>query len=274
MENISVDQPAKEGTQENFFTGSVPRNYDTFMGPVLLNPYAQDLVSRVKAKGPLAILELAAGTGRVTKPLLAAMPEANITATDISEDMMEIGKEQITSAQVKWQNVNMMEIPYPDNEFDLVICQFGLIFVPDKAKAVAEMRRVLKPGGQLLFNTWGNMEENPVWHISLQLFRQTFGEMPMPKDMSPFSLPVITPVVALMTEAGFTDASGTEVRKITEVESAAIVAKGFLMTQPSLREKKELYDEMYRKLVKELGEKLGDSPLRSPLLALVFEATK
>ncbi len=274
MENIAIIQPVNDGTTQNFFTGSVPRNYDNFMGPILLNSYAADLVNRVKGTGKIKVLELAAGTGRVTKPLLAALPDAQILATDISEDMMDIAKESIISENLNWQNVNMMEIPFADNEFDLIICQFGLMFVPNKPKALTEMYRVLKPGGQLLFNTWGNLDLNPVWQISFNLFRETFGELPMLKENGPFGLPAVEPVIELMAVANFTNITGTEVHKMTEVASASTVANGFLMTQPMLKDKPDVFAAMYQKLQQALLEKLGDNPLRSPLLALVFEATK
>ena len=264
----------KQNEFENFFTGSVPRNYDTYMGPVLLNPYAIDLAGRIRRHGKTRVLELAAGTGIVTRYLLQALPYADIAATDISEDMMNIAKETIASPKLNWANVDMAAIPFANDSFDLIVCQFGLMFVPDKQKALREMHRVLKPNGQLLFNTWGNISENPMWQISFGLFKQVFGEMPMPMQQSPFALSDLEEVNELLTEANFTILKAEEVRKTTEVETAKSAAERFLLTAPLLAQKPERYPELVPQLEKRLDEKLGDNPLVAPLLALVFEATK
>lgn len=271
MENTtkSANQPLP-----NFFTGSVPRNYDTYMGPVLFSPYASDLISRIKKEGDLKVLELAAGTGRVTRPLLEALPEARIIATDISEDMMAIAKETIEWAKLSWQNVNMDNIPFQDEEFDLIICQFGIMFVPDKLKALTEMKRVLKTGGQLLFNTWGDINQNPMWQISFSLFAKTFGEMPMPKELGPFGLTNMDYVKNLLIQTGFSEINAEEVRITSTIESAELAAKSFLLTSPVLYQKPELMPQMQLALGTELADKLGNAPLIAPLLALVFNVTK
>ena len=274
MEKQTINETAGDGTLQNFFTGSVPRNYETYMGLVMFTPYAMDIVERIKIHGTVKVLELAAGTGRVTRHLVESLPDAEIIATDISEDMMAVAKETIHTNNLSWQNVNMMEIPFADESFDLIICQFGLMFVPDKKKALEEMYRVLKTGGQLLFNTWGNIEENPMWQISFQLFAKTFGEQPMPKELGPFGLPNAEAVKELLLQANFFDFTATEVRKTSEIESASLAAKSFLMTSPVLAQKPEMFPEMHKILEAELSEKLGDNPLHCPLLALVFEATK
>ncbi len=273
MENSQQISPAETQTP-NFFTGSIPRNYDTYMGPVLFNPYAIDLAGRIKEHGKIKVLELAAGTGIVTRYLLQALPNADIVATDISGDMMDIAKETITSPNLTWQNVDMAKIPFANNSFDLIVCQFGLMFVPDKPKALSEMHRVLKPNGQLLFNTWGNIAENPMWQISFGLFKQVLGEMPVPMQQSPFALSDLEEVKQLLTEANFTITKAEGVRKTTQVETAKSAAERFLLTAPLLAQKPEFYKELVPQLEKKLAEKLGDNPLVAPLLALAFEATK
>lgn len=270
-------EPKNENTNNppsNFFSGSVPKNYDAYMGPILFTPYALDLVSRVKMKGEIKILELAAGTGRVTKELVNLLPEANIIATDISEDMMIVGKENIQSPNLLWMNVNMNDIPFANEEFDLIVCQFGLMFVPDKLKALKEIFRVLKKGGQLLFNTWGKMEANPMWFISIEFLTQTFGAFPMPPQMGPFGLPDMEVVKNLLYVSGFSEIAAFEVHKSSTLESATLAAKSFLMTSPAVAAKPEIFPELQTALEKRLGEKLGYHPLSAPLLALVFDIIK
>ncbi len=273
MENSQQHAQAETPTS-NFFTGSIPRNYDTYMGPVLLNPYAIDLAGRIKQHGKIEVLELAAGTGIVTRYLLQALPNADIAATDISEDMMNIAKETIASPKLYWANLDMAAIPFANDSFDLIVCQFGLMFVPDKQKALSEMHRVLKPGGQLLFNTWGNIAENPMWQISFGLFKQVFGEMPVPMQQSPFALTDLEEIKQLLTEANFTTTKVEEVRKTTQVETAKSAAQRFLLTAPTLAQKPEYYPDLLSQLEKRLAENLGDNPLVAPMMALVFEATK
>ncbi len=275
MENkIDKKEAALNDTAKNFFTGSVPQNYDTYMGPLLLRPYALDIVSRIKAGGPVKVLELAAGTGQVTRYLVEALPEATIMATDISEDMMAVGKQAIQSPNLVWQHVNMASIPFEDDLFDLVICQFGLMFVPDKLAAMGQIRRVLKPGGQLLFNTWGPVEENPIWHISMKLFTKTFGEALMPQAAGPFALTDTEQVLAFLAEAKFTNITAEMVYKTTQIERAEVAATGFVKTMPALKQNPGLYNQTLQALQRELAKQLGEAPLRSQLLALVFEATK
>ena len=221
------------------------------------------------------VLELACGTGRVTKHILSNLSsDATLVATDISEDMMTIAKRNIKASNVTWQVVDMSDIPFDEGSFDTVICQFGLMFAADKLKSLKEIRRVLKPGGQLLLNTWGNLDNNPIWQISFNLFAAYFGEMPMPKEFGPFGLPDEDHVLTMLQAAGFIITSSTKVEKTAIVESAAVAAQAFLSTSPALAKKPELGPLIQADLEKALEEKLGNHPLQSVLLALVFEAIK
>ena len=261
-------------TLQNFFTGSVPQNYDAYMS-FLFAPYASDISERINVSGPVKVLELACGTGQVTKRIFKKLPEnSQLIATDISPDMLAVAKEKVTDPSITWELVDMASIPYTDEQFDLIVCQFGLMFVPDKLKALSEMRRVLKTGGKLIFNTWGNIEKNPVWQINFQTFKKFFGELPVPAELGPFGLPDEQQVLDLMEKAGFKDAVATPVNKTTQVETAALAAKGFLLVSPAMAKDSSLFPKMQEALESEFKLNLGDNPLESPLLALVFEASK
>jgi ubiquinone/menaquinone biosynthesis C-methylase UbiE len=258
----------------NFFVGSVPQNYETQMGPILFGPYATDLVSRIHVAQNMRVLELAAGTGQVTRLLTQSLPDAEIIASDISDDMMAVGQSMVQSTAVHWQNIDMMDIPFEDNSFDLIICQFGLMFAPDKSKALREIYRVLKTDGQFLFNTWGDIAENRMWQINFLLFDQVFRKQPMPKEFGPFGLDDFAQLKSLVTGAGFTISIAEELRKTTTVKTAKSAAERFLLTAPILASRPELYPDMLKQLEKNLGDQLGYEPLVSPLMALVIEATK
>jgi ubiquinone/menaquinone biosynthesis C-methylase UbiE len=143
------------------FSGSVPEAYDRLLVPLIFEHYAQDLARRAAQRAPRRVLELAAGTGVVTRRLAATLPAASaITATDLNPAMLDRAAAVGTARPVAWQQADAQELPFAEAAFDLVVCQFGVMFFPDKPGAFAEARRVLAPGGMLLFNTWDSLATN------------------------------------------------------------------------------------------------------------------
>ncbi|HJV96044.1 MAG TPA: class I SAM-dependent methyltransferase [Albitalea sp.] len=148
-------------TSDKLFAGSIPELYDTCMVPLFFEPYAPDLAARVAARRPKRVLEIAAGTGVVTRAMAAALADdVTIVATDLNPPMLERAAAVGTQRAVKWRQADAMDLPFDDGAFDAVVCQFGAMFFPDKARAFAEARRVLAPGGALLFNVWDRIEHN------------------------------------------------------------------------------------------------------------------
>jgi SAM-dependent methyltransferase len=147
--------------KDNVFAGSVPELYEAHLVPLIFEPYADDLKRRVAALNPSRILEIAAGTGVVTRAL-ATLPNGGTTivATDLNQGMLDRAAAVGTARPVKWQQADAMALPFPDAEFDAVVCQFGSMFFPDKAKAFSEARRVLEPGGHFVFSVWDRISEN------------------------------------------------------------------------------------------------------------------
>lgn len=152
------------------FTGSIPRIYETYLVPLIFNDYAADIARRAAqalalsaVEGPKRVLEIAAGTGVVTRALVAALPATTeIVATDLNPAMLEQAQSIGTSRPVEWQQADALQLPFPDHSFDVVVCQYGVMFFPDKAKAHSEVRRVLKPGGAWIFNVWGDLKNNEI----------------------------------------------------------------------------------------------------------------
>lgn len=146
---------------DKVFAGSIPKLYETYLVPMIFEPYAEDLVKRLAAKSPTRVLEIAAGTGVVTRKLAAVLPESvSIVATDLNQAMLDVAAETGTCRPVEWQQADAMQLPFSEGTFDAVVCQFGAMFFPDKAKAFSEVRRVLSPGGVFIFNVWDRIEEN------------------------------------------------------------------------------------------------------------------
>jgi SAM-dependent methyltransferase len=146
---------------DNVFAGSVPELYETHLVPLIFRPYAEDLKKRVSSLNASRVLEIAAGTGVVTRAL-ATLPNEGISivATDLNQAMLDRAATVGTARPVTWQQADAMALPFPEGAFDVVVCQFGAMFFPDKARAFAEARRVLEPGGHFVFNVWDRISEN------------------------------------------------------------------------------------------------------------------
>lgn len=148
-------------SDDRTFTGSIPELYESHLVPLIFERYAIDLAARAAERRPTRVLEIAAGTGVVTRQLARVLPGGiAIVATDLSQAMLDRAAAQPSARPVEWRQADAMQLPYPDESFDLVVCQFGVMFFPDKGKAFAEARRVLRPGGCFLFNVWDRIEEN------------------------------------------------------------------------------------------------------------------
>jgi SAM-dependent methyltransferase len=146
---------------DKLFAGSIPNLYEEFLVPMIFEPYAVDLVRRLATRKLSRLLEVAAGTGAVTRHLASALPEGiAIVATDLNQGMLDTASGAGTSRPVEWRQADAMKLPFGDGSFDAVVCQFGAMFFPDKSIAFAEARRVLRTGGVFLFNVWDRIEEN------------------------------------------------------------------------------------------------------------------
>ncbi|HLL30989.1 MAG TPA: class I SAM-dependent methyltransferase, partial [Allosphingosinicella sp.] len=148
-------------SSDTVFAGSIPELYDRCLGPFLFEPYAADLAERAALLAPRRILETAAGTGIVTARLAAALPQAEIVATDLNPGMLDVASRKMSSPRLSFEPADAQSLPFDDGGFDLVVCQFGAMFFPDRVAAYREARRVLRPGGALLFNVWDRIDSNP-----------------------------------------------------------------------------------------------------------------
>lgn len=165
--------------KDTVFSGSIPELYDTYLVPLIFEPYAADLAARLAARSPGRVLEIAAGTGVVTRAIASVLPEtASIIATDLNQAMLNHASALGTSRPVEWRHADAMELPFPDDTFDAVVCQFGAMFFPAKPRAFSEARRVLRPGGVFLFNVWDRIEENEFPHLVTMALRSLFPDDP------------------------------------------------------------------------------------------------
>jgi SAM-dependent methyltransferase len=160
------------------FSGSIPALYDSCMGTFLFEPYAQDLAARAARLAPERVLETAAGTGIVTAAVIAALPEADIVATDLNPAMLEVAEARCTSPRVRFRAADAQDLPFGDGEFDLVLCQFGAMFFPDRVRGYREARRVLRPGGTFLLSLWDRIDANPASAAAAEAVAALFPDDP------------------------------------------------------------------------------------------------
>ncbi|NEX62554.1 class I SAM-dependent methyltransferase [Noviherbaspirillum galbum] len=166
-------------TNDAAFAGSIPQIYDRYLVPLIFKPYAADIAERVAGLQPGTVLEIAAGTGVVTRQLARYLPPAvTIVATDLNPPMLNHAAAIGTARPVEWRQADAMRLPFDDESMDVIVCQFGAMFFPDKAKAFAEARRVLRPGGKFVFNVWDGIEHNEFADVITEALVELFPTDP------------------------------------------------------------------------------------------------
>jgi len=259
------------------FAGTIAENYEKYLRPVLFDKPAKDITNRVPHSAG-AILELACGTGIVTEALKEKFPSAKITATDINPDMLAVAQDKMQDSNIVWDVVNAEEIPYTDNSFDVVLCQFGIMFVPDKQKMVNEAFRVLKPGGKFIFNTWDEIKNVPATGIASEVITEFFKTDPPAFYTIPFSMYNPAEIKAYLENAGFKNISVENIKLEGTSPSPDDMAMGIVEGNPIYTEICQRGKNMLPAIKKSLSEKFakafGNTSLKIPLSLFVTEGTK
>ena len=262
------------------FSGDIPGNYDSGMGPVIFAGYAADMARRVASRSPARVLETAAGTGIVTRALRDAIPvSAHLTATDLNAGMLEIGRTKFSSEeQVDFQPVDATALPFADASFDTVVCQFGVMFFPDKDKSYREVHRVLAPGGRYLFSVWDAHRHNPFGRIAHEVIGGFFPDDPPTFYEVPFGYHLIDPIKEALIVAGFGEIEISVVRLQRTVADFRAFARGLVFGNPvydQIRQRGgESPDQIQEAVALAMKEEFGGEPGVMPLQAIVFEARK
>jgi ubiquinone/menaquinone biosynthesis C-methylase UbiE len=261
------------------FDGLIPVAYDQHLGHVLFRPYADDLVERLKPRRAKDVLELACGTGIVTRALWNGLkPCPRLVATDLNEPMLDYARSKVgTEPGLEWRQADASDLPFPDASFDAVVCQFGVMFVPDKLAAMKAARRVLRPGGVFLFNVWDRIEENDLGRTAHETIARFFPTDPPQFYKVPFGFYDPETIRTLLREAGFTDVAIEGVAKQSRSQSAGDVAVGLVRGNPvvnSIQEKGGVeVDEVIAAVAEVLRVRYGDAPLHAKMRALVVTAS-
>jgi SAM-dependent methyltransferase len=262
------------------FSGNIPENYDSGMGPIVFSGYATDMAHRAASGSPSRVLETAAGTGIVTRALRDAIPvSAHLTATDLNAGMLEIARTKFGSEeQVVFQSVDATALPFADGSFDTVVCQFGVMFFPNKDKSYREVHRVLAPGGRYLFNVWDAHRYNPFGRITHEVIGRFFPADPPKFYEVPFGYHLIDPIKEALIGADFGGIEVSVVRLHRTVTDFRAFARGMVFGNPVFDQIRQRGGEeparIQEAVAMAMKQEFGGEPSVMPFQAIVFEARK
>jgi ubiquinone/menaquinone biosynthesis C-methylase UbiE len=261
------------------FTGSIPDFYDRFFVPLVFEPYAADIARRLAMLRPKRILEVAAGTGVVTRAVAVALPEAEIVATDLNQAMIDHAKGRQNRGRVEWRTADALALPFPDSSFDAVICQFGMMFFPDKVKGYGETRRVLKDGGSYIFNVWDKIEANEFVDVIMRALAEVFPDNP-PQFMqrTPHGFHDNNVIRADLKSAGFNNVTIEPMEAVSRAESAKTAVTAYCQGSPLKLEIEERgapgIEVAIAKATEAVVRRFGLGPIEGKIRAYVITAPK
>lgn len=219
--------------KDKVFAGSIPDIYDQFLVPLIFEPYAADLAQRLAMFAPKRILETAAGTGALTRAIAGRLPDADITATDLNQPMLDRAATRVKGSRVSWQQADALALPFDDRSFDAVACQFGVMFFPDRVAGFKEARRVLREGRPFLFNTWDHISKNELVSVVHAALAEMFADDP-PRFMerTPHGYHDPDMIRRDLGAAGFTDVAVDVVTARSKAASAYDAAFAYCQGSP------------------------------------------
>ena len=261
------------------FVGSIPELYERYMVPMIFAPYASDMAARIAAVRPAAVLETAAGTGVLTRALAAQLaPDSDLTATDLNQAMLDEARRRLPGRNVRWQQADAMALPFDEASFDVVACQFGAMFFPDRPAAYAEARRLLRDGGRFFFSVWDRLEENHFVHVIQRELDALFPENP-PRFMVrvPHGYFDGDVIGAHLRDGGYTAPPRIEALVVTSrAPSAHDAAFAYCQGTPLRVELEQLGPGALERATDAaeaaLRRRYGDGPLEGQIRALIVEA--
>lgn len=262
---------------DKVFSGSMAELYHSHLTPLIFDSYARGMAEIVNKEEVSSVLEVAAGTGVVTRAMVDVLgSDVSILATDLNQPMMDFAQSVRQDTNVRWELADALSLPMDDGLFDVLACQFAVMFFPDRAKAYSEARRVLKPGGRFVFSVWDHIGENEFADTVERALGELFPEDP-PKFLSrtPFGYFDIDEITNDLRAGGFTGSLSVEtVADFTRAESAAFAAVAFCQATPMhneiLSRDTSIFEHAKDFARAALEERFGDGAIEGKMQAHVF----
>jgi ubiquinone/menaquinone biosynthesis C-methylase UbiE len=262
------------------FSGEAARNYDHYLGPFLFEPSSK-IVSELIPEGFEGnLLEVAAGTGRLTRHLVDRLsPEGRLVATDLSEDMLDVARARVSSDKLSFQVADAQALPFPDGSFDRVLCQYGLMFLPDKQKGFDEAYRVLRTGGRFIFATWDDTHKIPFLDLVFnEVLLPFFNSADSAKYVVPFHMHDPEVLEDFMVKAGFRNVVVERKPFMGSAPSPRDLVNGFLLNHSLGKEVMEkdpaALQPLAEKLEHLIGERFGTGPVVGELSAFIGQGVR
>lgn len=262
---------------DKLFAGSIPELYDTYLVPLIFEPYAADLARRVAAVRPRRVLEIAAGTGVATRAMSLALPaDVSLVATDLNQPMLDRAAAVGTARPVTWRQADALQLPFDDASFDVVVCQFGVMFFPDKVAAAHQTRRVLRDGGQWWFSVWGTLAENPMARVANETINGFFVSDPPTFYQVPYGYSNASRISDDARRGGFARVAIETVDLEGQAPSAEYAATGLVLGSPAvhaIRQRATAPPEtIVQAVATSLAREFGRGEIRFPMRAHVVTA--
>ncbi len=258
------------------FTAAIPERYEKDLVPLLFEPYARDLCDRVARYAPSRVLEIAAGTGALTRELGAALPESNIVATDLNQAMLDVAARSVHAANVRLERADAASLPFEAHTFDVVVAQFGVMFFPDKGSAFREARRMLRDDGTFIFSVWDGAAKNPFDDAICETYKRHTGEACF-LERVPFGYSDRDRVTNDLRRAGFTNIWIERVKRTTTVRSPVHAFDALVNGSPLAADFDSLGMERGSAVRAAIAERLtslfGDGEFNNDMCALVIAAS-
>ena len=265
--------------QNAFFGGSIPENYDRYLGPAFFEPFANDMAGRLDPARHRNVLEIACGTGIVTRRVRDRLsPEARLVATDLNPAMLAVAQTKFTPEEnMDWREADALALPFPDSSFDAAFCQFGVMFFPDKEASMRETYRVLSSGGVFLFNVWNSLAQNPAARLAHETIASFFDRDPPTFYQTPFGFHDSAVIQQLLQGAGFNEIEITSVALPCQSQSAVDFATGLVRGNPvgpAIEERGGNVEEVQQAVATKIAEHFGSAPVETTMQALICRAVR
>ena len=266
---------------DDAFTEAIAAQYERYLVPLIFEPYAANMAARVTSRSPQRVLEIAAGTGAVTRAMSATLArDVAVVATDLSQAMIDHAQTLGTERPVEWRQADVLALPFDDQEFDTVVCQFGVMFLPHKSTAFAEAHRVLRPGGAFIFNVWDRIEENEFADTVATAVAAMFpGDPPSFLSRTPYGYSDRSVIQRDLSAGGFlAHAQLTTIAKRSRADSGNIPAIAFCLGTP-LKNEIEARDPTRVATAVDVSTqalvaRFGDGGLNSRMQACIVEISR